>query len=1355
MFWRVLLGCVWLGMMLLAPVAGLQAKTLQFGRYDVLATSGFSNCIDQPCTIQFQESYTKTPLVFLMDTVEFRNEDDQPSSLMILDVTRESVTFQQQLPPSRRNTNPNLSPRPMRLIDYLVIEKGVHRLNDETMLIADTVSTRKYQYRLATQNNARRGDWETIRFADIQEAESFPDGVTPGVLHQVQTRHNAAARDADFWLTSTVKGVNNQKFEIALERSEIDGARKKAHRDVPTQPEEIGFLAAYGSGEVNGRNFQMGSQQTKNSLGKGKPVTIGCDTYAHFGPFESIPVLIANKNSRQGNNGGWVRRCRMEPGKASFVIDEDMDADAERGHVAERVGYVLFEKPFEVQTCDYFNSAVQTWQLADGVMDHEGRLTMSGNARIYGAAEGQVGFLPGYVQSNGSNTGCPDGRCQGNPDLMLERKPEFTPFTPAAGNVIAPKNNRVVLAPGNYSEVKLSGRDELVLSGGEYWIGSLKVSGQASIEVTRKSVLNVNSASISGANVRVNYRNAQPGNPGDLYIIQQAPNGEVALSGGLISAYLVSHHSVSMSGIVYVNGAVTTKFLRMSGNAQINGDLDGCGQPPVSRRLVITPQSAYGLTCERMPVKFEVQKADGTIDTGFVGNMQVSPDSDPDGALCWAATPNGICEPGSTSIPMSGGERWLYLQSQNVGDIQVSAQLTTEQGNTLQATGGPYRFAPFGFRINGGAPAAMIAGKPLNLKVEAVASQGARCEVIQDYGKAVGEAKTLTVHSLRYVRPTTQNMTPEIAGQSLRPGQSHETQLRFQNGVATLPVQYFDAGELQFKLQDQAWQPQQCGGDSCEDHQGDWQGLFGTAVIYARPYTFALCDIQSAAGNTDFSGTAGDENSPGFARAGERFSVTVKPLAYPDFAHSSGNYTGDGPGELLTARQRWCRSRVTPNYYQVSSQALDAPLALSVAGKPHTPSNGEAGELTGSLVQQYQSSDQARKGLVIDNLRWSEVGSLWLKADGRYLGSDISPGVGAIGRFYPAAFALETSAVKNTYGSFTYMGQAFSTAFSVEARNTQGEPTRNYGLFSPALKAKLALVATDQAPAVFQPNDLTDRLAGPSRWQDWQQATLSVPDAALVFKRNWLKPGTLEQPGISEPDGPYMADIGLVVMPRDDCTHRGCADFASLDLTVYDSQGIPVKEGAKLSGVLDARYGRMTLEDVTGRSGSPDSPDSPDNPIAIPLRVEYWDGLEFVINVDDSVSWFDGKNYCKQIVSQSTALDSTSRTQGAGNVSVGEAGSGTFSALPHKAREGESAYYLEQVRFWQKLVNVQPEKVASTDQEIVCETGFAGSQPQPWLLYNWRGKGDENPSALVTFGAYRGNDRVIYRGEKGINNLLN
>ncbi|WP_105900779.1 DUF6701 domain-containing protein [Vibrio gangliei] len=39
---------------------------------------------------------------------------------------------------------------------------------------------------------------------------------------------------------------------------------------------------------------------------------------------------------------------------------------------------------------------------------------------------------------------------------------------------------------------------------------------------------------------------------------------------------------------------------------------------------------------------------------------------------------------------------------------------------------------------------------------------------------------------------------------------------------------------------------------------------------------------------------------------------------------------------------------------------------------------------------------------------------------------------------------------------------------------------------------------------------------------------------------------------------------------------------------------------------------------------------------------------------------------------------------------------------------------------------------------------------QPWLQYNWRNKGDEDPSTVVNFGSYRGNDRIIYRGEPNL-----
>ena len=60
--------------------------------------------------------------------------------------------------------------------------------------------------------------------------------------------------------------------------------------------------------------------------------------------------------------------------------------------------------------------------------------------------------------------------------------------------------------------------------------------------------------------------------------------------------------------------------------------------------------------------------------------------------------------------------------------------------------------------------------------------------------------------------------------------------------------------------------------------------------------------------------------------------------------------------------------------------------------------------------------------------------------------------------------------------------------------------------------------------------------------------------------------------------------------------------------------------------------------------------------------------------------------------------------------------------------------------------NSKPSKKTG-ENDVSCSTDY---EDQPWLQYNWRQLGDEDPSTVVTFGIYRGNDRVIYRGESGL-----
>lgn len=69
-------------------------------------------------------------------------------------------------------------------------------------------------------------------------------------------------------------------------------------------------------------------------------------------------------------------------------------------------------------------------------------------------------------------------------------------------------------------------------------------------------------------------------------------------------------------------------------------------------------------------------------------------------------------------------------------------------------------------------------------------------------------------------------------------------------------------------------------------------GLEGSATIYVRPYTFALCDINNPAKDkADHSGTS--SRGPGFAKAGEKFEVRMKPVIWLTGDSVSSDSSGD------------------------------------------------------------------------------------------------------------------------------------------------------------------------------------------------------------------------------------------------------------------------------------------------------------------------------------------------------------------------------------------------------------------------------------------------------------------------------
>ncbi|QUJ67135.1 hypothetical protein KDD30_13860 [Photobacterium sp. GJ3] len=819
-------------------------------------------------------------------------------------------------------------------------------------------------------------------------------------------------------------------------------------------------------------------------------------------------------------------------------------------------------------------------------------------------------------------------------------------------------------------------------------------------------------------------------------MIAHTSQADIQLSGSSeLRAFIFSENRLLMSGSAAIRGAVVVKDLIMRDRAVIVGDTRSCsGQDEYE--LTISPGIGYGLTCESIPVQFTVLK-NGVRDTGFVGNISIL--SSPSGLnddVCFSATSNGPCQSNLDFVPISGGNMTLYLQSLLVGDVQVAASVRAPSNQLLVTESGPYRFAPFGFRIHRDRAIQMIAGREEEVVIEAVASQGAQCDVIEDYGGETGEEMLIRFSALDYVRPDTGtqpvfvNQTPFNASvQSILP-------IRFTNGSARVSVRYPDAGEVSFGISDRNWRPEFCDANdtNCVNFREDWPGLVGTAVISSRPYTFAMCDIHSAS-STDHTGTA--STGPGFVAAGESFSVTFKPVIWTDeLAAPLQDSSKDGRPDIEATRHadpRWCTVPTTPNYYSVTG--LPAPIRLSIPAEPASPvgDGGVGGALNGSLNSEFQAAIQARQGLQINNLSWSEVGSLWLQADADYLGMAIVQGVGEIGRFYPHHFAITASTVVDAYDDFTYMDQPFLWRATVEAQNTRNAPTRNYGLFDRRFQESLVLQAIDAAASGGAANALTNRLSEQVHEQPWRQATQQIGQNSLRFLR------LLRQaiPKATSPDGPYRVQLGLTVDGRADCATRGCSDFNSKTMAIRHQNGATPELAAPLSGNIHARYGRMRLEDSVGREGAL---------INIPVILEYWQDGQFVVNGDDSDSRFEGQHYFRQGITHAESTAFTA-SDGVKMVVSGDSQPGDLYATGAAVRE--------QVRFWQKLVAETPAAIAG---ENAIKDSSAGTQvgavSQPWLLYDWRGQGDENPSAVVTFGLYRGNDRIIYRGERNINQAL-
>ena len=320
--------------------------------------------------------------------------------------------------------------------------------------------------------------------------------------------------------------------------------------------------------------------------------------------------------------------------------------------------------------------------------------------------------------------------------------------------------------------------------------------------------------------------------------------------------------------------------------------------------------------------------------------------------------------------------------------------------------------------------------------------------------------------------------------------------------------------------------------------------------------------------------------------------------------------------------------------------------------------------------------------------------------------------VSNIGRFIPDHFDVtyNTPVFTPSCNSFTYVGQpvkyATNPVATITAKNNESDITKNYtgsywkinpahstyGIVPSYTEASQSItVLNSNVPVAVDTGNGTGTL----RFADTTSNILAVTRG--------------------NPLAPFDAEIALnfTLQDTDGVTainnpmHFGTASAGA---------GISFTNGHK-----DMLWGRLVLQNAFG---------SELVPLQTPLFSEFFDGTNFVKNVEDDVT---ALNLASQLSLSNPTTSGGAAKAGNAIMNIGSAGSSQASLSSLNLTGGDAGLSFS--------------APGSGNTGYIDITGiFAGL---PWLLFDWDHDGNHNdsPSSRASFGIYEGNTRQIYKRE--------
>ncbi|WP_412125855.1 DUF6701 domain-containing protein [Vibrio cyclitrophicus] len=1315
------------------PVPDLEDVQYEFGSIEGMdCTYG--------CNLLFQKQYNN-PIVFLMSTIDpddIVNSVPTKASVATIWDSKKGATIESESAESYSSTD-RMSP-----IYYFVTEPGrltfYNHNGSKIYGEAGNIITSKAQCK---GNACGSSDWETVSYQG-------GDIVAPVIMAQVQ------GKDRD-WATTAISGLTNQKFKLALERGRqgpTSSAKKIAYLAVPT------FSGQDESKSSKIEFYQApGTYNQKTEIEPDKSIGWSClnnevSLHQSFNKFG----VIANKQTRNGGDGGWLRYCKqyVSGGQSqfTFAFDEDATSLSTRKHsVYESVGYFAFEIPeveIPVNVCNLFPETIQSWTGVESslIVNNGGATTFNGWSPDYLSAfsiENDRSWSPsnpdpesllliGFDLEGGTNQMynhdvCGDdlGCAVGNEDSQLNRRKidhNLLPNVPSrsvTGMLSIDKNIKARCDASNLCSFELAGANANVYINEDLerlYINDLG-NEYPEIRVHLKDGLYIDDFEISNgsglvliipeqSSVTFNNFLASDTNQSD-FIFENSSKINVVTSFKFSNSVDIVNENAYP--IIYApdatvqlkgnfRGFILAKTLNLPNLLTVEGAVTAA--TVVSQSGLVINKPDYSCPLPPLPTGFLVV----TPKYSHVLICEVAEVEfkvvDDDGNVI-----NTVQDSFTASHTPNSTGKWCEDENESscstsTGDYQsnfVNGQKTLYLSSS--------KLESYGVSGNWNGETETTASKinfvPYKFDVDeqfvvagmdySVTAKVSSCNT-QDSSLSQDYVGTPTV-SLDIVQPV--NGDDTISLLDYKPDfEASDT------GETTDTLSIQEAGQFKVTLIDSSFDCSEISG--CPESGVD--KLSGSFLINSRPWQFAICTDNNSDGNS----SGGDA----FVAAGEEFDVFAKPI----------RFTNDA--------SQLCNNNLVTQNYLFSSGAIGANHTLD------TPSNGDA--VLGSLEPNSQltqsSSDivSSDNGYKFKSLKYLEVGSINFEVtenSNSFYGSILGgfSGSKSIGRFYPKYF-IQGSPEWNVanQNDIAYLSQPYDSAVHQVYPMASGESDtdnalNNYRFFSSDLQASFGILDD----ASIENGFLLDTEAG--TWSHDRKHWL-LNDSAAVLQR------VTDSDDVSRRDTPFNTSDANSTATNFGLTIEGTDPVSFTDSdTLTNSAAFPVQP--------PARYGRMALDDIGGNS---------DTTLTIPLRAEFWDGSEFVVNDDDDRSTFNSSNICKQVIWTSNEVKTTlASLNGSGSVDDGEEEVTANQNTPSGADAPR-----EQVRLWLRMGVSKPIK-RFEENEISCSPAH---EQQPWLQYNWRGKtcdvdrdeqcGDEDPSTVVTFGIYRGNDRVIYRGESGL-----